>query len=155
MLGTKTAMRYSDNLEYLIPAIHYLGTNQGWWARSSRELARELSLDEAKLLATFEGFPAVFRKSKLADDGRNFYALQARYAKRDGSDLDEKERVIDVPPLPVEHLKLVLDFVVQMADSERTARRNWTASVIAVVAAVLAAISAMVSAGLKLAVSGS
>jgi hypothetical protein len=148
-------MRYSDNIHYLVPAIHYLGTNSGWWARSPRELAKELSLNEQGLLAAFEGFPAIFRKSKLIDPQtrQHFYALQARYAKRDGSDLGEQERVIDVPPLPIEHLKLVLDFVLQMAEVERAGRRSWISSFVAVAAAVIAAVAAIIAAGVRLALS--
>jgi hypothetical protein len=148
-------MRYSDNIQYLVPAIHYLGTNRGWWARSARELSRELSLNESALLAAFKGFPAIFRESKLQDPGtgQHFYALQARYAKRDGSDLGEKERVVDVPPLPIEHLKLVLDFVLQMAEAERSGRRSWISSVVSVGAAIIAAVAAIVAAGVRVSVS--
>lgn len=150
-------MRYSDNIQYLVPAIHYLATNRGWWARSAGELAKELSLNESSLLAAFDGFPAIFRKSKFTDaqTGQHYYALQARYAKREGSDLGEQEQVIDVPPLPVEHLRLVLDFVLQMAEVERAGRRSWISSVVSVGAAVIAAVAAILAAGVRLAASGS
>ena len=146
-------MRYSDNIQYLVPSSMYLGTNAGWWARSAGNMAFELSLDEGRLLAVFEGFPAVFRKSRIVDQqtGQHFFALQARYAQRVGGNLDEAERAIDVPPLATDHLKLVVDFVLRMAEDERVARRTWIANGIAIAAAVVAACAAIAAAGLRLA----
>jgi len=138
-------MRYSDNIDYLVPSIFYLATNEGWWARSAQEMARELSLDKHHLLRVFEGFPGIFRKSLVVDqhDKRHFFALQARYAGRTGDDLGEGERAIDVPPLSKDHLKLILDFVQQTAESEQLNRRTMITGSIAMLAALVAASSAL------------
>ena len=36
-------MRYSKHIDYLIPSIIYLGTQEYWWARSPSAMAEQLS----------------------------------------------------------------------------------------------------------------
>lgn len=144
-------MKYSRSIDYLVPAIFYLGTNEGWWARSANNMAHELSLDEARLLDVLQGFPSIFRKSLTTDPdhGGHYFSLQARYALRRGSDLGEAERVIDVPPLSREQLKMVLDFVQQSAESERLTGRTLLTGSISSFAALVAAGAAITAALMK------
>jgi hypothetical protein len=104
-------------------------------------MALELSLDASNLQNVFRDFPAIFRRSKITDQntGEHYYALQARYALRKGTDIDEREKVIDVPPLTADQLKLVLDFVVGMAEAERVTDRTFWSGLVSVAAAVIAA----------------
>src|SRR5690349_5900123 len=98
-------MRYADHIDYLLPSVIYLGTHQSYWARSPRRMASELSLDHERLLAVFEGFPGLFRRSqRLAPHGEHYYALQARYAQREGMDTADPEEISYINPLDKEKL---------------------------------------------------
>ncbi|WP_138510334.1 hypothetical protein [Maricaulis alexandrii] len=132
-------MNYSSNIDYLLPAIVYLGANQHWWARSSDELANELSLDRQKLEAVFEGFPSLFRRKDRAEGGP-VYSLQARYARRLVQDVKPKSG--EIPPLSESELSMLLTFVSTLADNEIRQRQN----MVSVVAAIVAALAAIVAA---------
>jgi hypothetical protein len=150
-------MRYSDNVDYLFASIIYLGTHTFWWARSPQKMAQELRLDEKKLNAAFDGFPGLFRKSVRTnpETGQHFYALQARYAQREGGDIDDPEQETEIAPLKPEKLQLLIDFVHKMAeqenkadDREATKRSAWRANGVAAGAAVLAACAAIAAASI-------
>lgn len=135
-------MKYSDNIDYLISSILYLGTHKSYWSRTPHGLAAELSLDEARLLLVFDSFPSIFRKSaKPGDHNQHYYSLQARYAQREDSDTNEPERIA---PLDTEKLNLLFDFVLKMTEHERTDARARLTSWIAVGAAVVSAGAAIV-----------
>lgn len=143
-------MRYKDNIDYLVASIIYLGTHKFYWARSPKNLASELSVDEQKLQAVFESFPGLFRKSKRsAGNGQHYYALQARYAQREGGDTADPEEVSYIAPLDTAKLKMLTDFVLQSAEAERTSRRAGLTNAISAGAAVLAAITAVTVAVVK------
>jgi hypothetical protein len=85
-------MKYSNNIDYLFASIIYLGTHTYWWARSPQSMARELQLDERRLQEVFEAFPGIFRKSVRTDRDtqQHYYALQARYAQKEGGDVQDE-----------------------------------------------------------------
>jgi hypothetical protein len=146
--ATRTSAKYSDHVDYLIASIIYLATQRGWWARTPKMLASELSLDEAKLAAVFDGFPGIFRKSAQPSEiGQHYYSLQARYALLD--DHNQEEDRADTPTLPIETTRLIYDFVLKAADDERTRQRTWNSNRIAVGAAIASAITAIIVAFLK------
>jgi hypothetical protein len=143
-------MKYSDNIDYLISSILYLGTHTWYWARTPRGMASELSLDEARLLLVFDSFPSIFRKSsKPGDHDQHFYSLQARYAQREGGDTREPEKISYIAPLDTEKLNLLFDFVLKMTEHERTDARTRLTSWIAVAAAVVSAGAAILVGVLK------
>ena len=138
-------MKYSDNLDYLVAAISYLGRS-GPWARTPTFLARELGLDDKKLKAVFEGFPGLFRKSRQPSDNENcgeyYYSLQARYAKRPDYGAPEKGTQID--PISPQEIETILEFVLRAVQMERdSVRAKWT-NWIAVLAAVASAMTAII-----------
>ncbi len=110
-------MRYSHNIDYLFASIRYLGTHTYWWARSPQALACELQLDEENLRTVFDGFPGIFRKSIRTNKttGQHFYALQARYAQREGGDVKDPEQESFIEPLGPDKRQVVINFVVKMA----------------------------------------
>jgi len=133
-------MRYADHEEYLMAAIYYLGTEGYWWARTPQEMARELSLDETKLLAVFQSFPGIFRKSLMpAKSGQHMYSLQARYAQRDQKDKPD-QRISYIPPLANDDIRLLHEFVLKSAEAEK-------ARGLALITNGIAAAAAVVSAG--------
>jgi hypothetical protein len=141
-------MKYSDHIDYLLASVFYLATQRGWWARTPRRMAEELSLNEARLLAVFEGFPGIFRKSaRPGDEGQHFYSLQARYAQRDH--YGQREEVTDIVPLDTEKIRIIYDFIHKSAEDERTRWRAMVGNSIAVTAAVISALTAVVVAYLK------
>lgn len=82
---TAPSMRYADNIDYLLASILYLGTHTFYWARSPSSMASELSLDQDKLADVFRAFPGIYRSSKrTSPQGEHYYALQARYALKEG-----------------------------------------------------------------------
>lgn len=133
-------MRYSEQIDYLVSSVVYLGTHSYYWARSPSNMAKELSLDETRLRNVFESFPGLYRKSKrTSSSGEHYYALQARYAQRESADTSDPEEVSYIEPLSTERLRLIIEFVQQSAEAERSGRRAWIANTISVVAAVIAA----------------
>jgi hypothetical protein len=144
-------MRYSNRIDYLVSSIIYLGTHTYYWARSPEALARELSLDERELELTFDGFPGLFRKSRrLAPHGQHYYALQARYAQREGADTEDPEEMSYIKPLNADKLGMLLDFVLKMTEHEKAAFRGWTANIVSIVAVIISAIAVVWAATLKL-----
>jgi hypothetical protein len=143
-------MKYAEKIDYLVSSIIYLGTHTYYWARSPDALASELSMDATTLEEVFQSFPGLFRKShRVAENGQHYYALQARYAQREGGDTKDPETTSYIEPVDVDKLKMLLDFVMKMADDEKATFRGWLASSIAVLAAVLSAIAAVYAATLK------
>jgi hypothetical protein len=137
-------MRYSDNIDYLVSSIIYLGTHEYYWARSPSNLAAELSLRTDKLAAVFEAFPGLFRRShRLAENGERYYALQARYAQRKGEDVTDPDQISYIKPLGNDKLQLLINFVSQAAANELDSRRAWISNSVAVLAAIVAAVSAV------------
>jgi hypothetical protein len=135
-------MRYSEQIDYLQAAVVYLATQPRFWGRRATHLARELSLDEARVRRVLEGFPGIFRRSPEAGkDGEYYYALQARYALR--QDFTRKEYRSLIPPLPPEMIKLIYDFILKSADDERSRRRSLASNSIAVTAAIVSAFTAI------------
>ena len=140
-------MRYSENIDYLISSIIYLGTHSFYWARSPSNMAQELSLSEDRLKLVFEGFPGIFRKSvRTSSGGEHFYSVQARYALREGGSTSDPEQVSYITPLSTDQLKLLIDFVQQSAEAERTGRIALISNTIAVAAAIVAAGAAIATA---------
>lgn len=143
-------MRYADNLDYLVPSIVYLGTQEYWWARSPSAMAEELSLDHGKLRDVFEGFPAIYRRShRRSERGEPFYALQARYAQRKGGDTGDPEQVSYIAPLDKDKLQLLIAFATNMAEAERASARAWTTGAVSVCAAIVSAAAAVAAAFLR------
>jgi hypothetical protein len=144
---TTKHLRYSEHIDFLVPSIIYLGTHTYYWARSPQAMASELSLDHEHLRLVFEGFPAIYRRShRLAPNHEPFYALQARYAQREGGDTQEPEQVSNIAPLDKDKLQVIITFVVQMAEAERAGFRAWITGGIAILAAVVSAIAAIAAA---------
>jgi hypothetical protein len=143
-------MRYSDNVDYLISSIIYLGPHGYYWARTPRNMASELSLDEDRLQRVFDGFPGIYRKSvRASKNGQHYYALQARYAQKEGGDTSDPEEVSYIAPLGTDKLQLLINFVVQSAEQEIATRRARLTSGVAIVAAIIAAAAAVVAALLR------
>ena len=143
-------MKYSDNIDYLVSSILYLGTHTYYWARTPRGMASEISLDEIRLKSVFDAFPSIFRKSsKPGDHNQHYYSLQARYAQKEGGDTPEPERVSHIQPLETESLNLLLDFVLKMTEHEKTDARGKVTGWVAVAAAVTSAAAAIVVAYLN------
>jgi hypothetical protein len=139
-------MRYSDNVDYLISSIIYLGTHGYYWARTPGNMAAELSLDERRLQEVFEGFPGIYRKSvRASKNGQHYYALQARCAQKEGDDTSDPEEVSYITPLETDKLQLLINFVTHSAEQEMATRRAWLTSGVAVAAAIIAAIGAVVA----------
>jgi hypothetical protein len=143
-------MRYTDHIDYLVSTIVYLSTHGFYWARSPSNMATELSLDKHRLSKVFDGFPGLYRRSvRRSSAGEHYYAVQARYAQREGGDTEDPEEISYIAPLPVERLKLLIDFVTQSAEAERTNRRAWITNTISMSAAIVAAIAAVAVALMK------
>ena len=104
-------MKYSNNLDYLLASIIYLGTHTYWWARSPKSMAAELQLNEQRLERAFEGFPGLFRKSVRTDKetGQHYFALQARYAQKEGGDIADPEQTAYIKPLSTDELTMLID----------------------------------------------
>src|SRR5262245_50434766 len=110
-------MKYAENADYLIASIIHLGTQAHYWGRTPSGLAAELSLDEATLLAVFEGFPGLFRKThRKSPNGQYSYSLQARHAQRAGGRVGDPGEDEDIAPLDNGRLNLLLKFISQMID---------------------------------------
>jgi len=137
-------MRYSDQIDYIVSSVIYLGTHPHYWARSPSSMAKELSLNEARLQRVFENFPRLYRESKRkSPTGEHYYALQARYVQREGGDTADPEEVSFIDPLTTERLKLIIDFIQRAAEAERSGRRSWITNSISVAAAIIAAAAAI------------
>lgn len=148
-------MRYRDNVDYLFASIMYLGTHTFWWARSPKAMAKELQLDEERLERVFNGFPGIYRKSVRTNPAthQRFYSLQARYAQREGGDVEDPDQESGIDPLPPDKLQVVINFVLKMAeqeaqeDNQKLSRESsLRTSMVAVGAAVLSAIAAIAAA---------
>jgi len=101
-------------------------------------------MDETELQSVLEGFPGLFRKSRsTASNGQRYFSLQARYALRGGGDTSEPEKVSYIEPLATDRMELLIEFVLQMAEHEKTDARNFATNWIAVVASVLSAFAAI------------
>lgn len=109
-------------------------------------MAAELSLDAKRLDMVFRGFPSLFRKTVPKDDQKTiYYALQARYAQREGPDTSDPTKLSGIDPLSRYDIEMLLNFVSQRAEREKASARAW----VTVIAAIIAAASAVVTAWLK------
>ncbi|QQP88763.1 hypothetical protein IGS68_22540 [Skermanella sp. TT6] len=143
-------MQYAQNVDYLLASIIYLGSHNYYWARSPKNMAEELSLDEDRLQKVFNNFPGIYRRSvRKARNGQHYYALQARYAQKEGGDVNDPEEVSYIEPLDTNKLQLLITFVLQSAEQERTSRRAFTTNFISIAAAIIAATAAVTTAILK------
>lgn len=142
-------MRYSRHIDYLVASVFYLGTQGYWWARTPKEMAYELSLDEKKLTEVFEGFPGIFRKStKASKSGQHTYSLQARFAQHDHKGkLDQS--ISYIPPLDTDKIRLLHDFILKSAEDERAGRRALIGWGIVIFGAFVSAMAVIYSATLK------
>ena len=143
-------MKYSEHQEYLVAAIIHLGMYQHLWARSAEQMSLETALDENQLSSVFEGFPGLFRLSRsLSDEGERRYSLQMRYAQRTTPYGKGSPTSKEIPPLSMEQLQPLLDYVATMAESERNRssaiNQNWVAVGSAVIAAIAAVVTAAMS----------
>jgi hypothetical protein len=113
-------MKYKENLDYLFASIIYLGTHGSWWARSPHRMASELQLDEARLEEVFKSFPGIFRKSERTnpETGQYFYSLQARYAQRKGTEVNDPTQDTTIHPLAMDKLQVVINFVLSRVEAE-------------------------------------
>jgi hypothetical protein len=149
-LSREINLRYSDHIDYLVSSLVYLGSHSYYWARSPSNLAKELSLDAARLQEVFDGFPGLYRRSvRLSETGERYYAVQARYAQREGGDTADPDQISYIAPLSSERLQLVINFVTQSAEAERAGRRAWITNSISMFAAIIAAGSAVTVAVIK------
>ena len=140
-------MKYSDNIDYLVASILYLGTHAYYWARTPSGLGHEIYLDEKRLLEVFEAFPSIFRKSRLPNEnGEHFFSLQARYAQRKGAGTDEMDDEMDIAPLDKDKLDLLISFVLKMTEHEKFDARGKLTNIVAIGAAVASSIAAIVAA---------
>ena len=143
-------MKYSDNIDYLIASVGYLGVHSYYWARSPIAMAKELGLDENRLEQVFNGFPGIFRKSaRLAANGQHYYALQVRYAQREGSDTDDPDELSGIEPVSNDKLRTLNDFILKMSEQERSARISVVSNSVSVTAAIISAATAVAVALIK------
>ena len=148
---SKATTHYSDNVDYLVSSILYLGSHTYYWARTPSGMSSELSLDEQRLGEVFDSFPAIYRRSsKPSKNGQYFYSLQARYAQRKGGDTSEPDEVSNIQPLETEKIDMLLQFVLKMVEQEKSDARNRTTNFVAVGAAVVSALSALVAASIAI-----
>ena len=137
-------MKYSDNVDYIVGSIIYLGSHPHWWGRSVPNMSRALNLDATKLRAVFEGFPGLFRKSQTQDkNGEHFYGLQARYAQYPSKSGEEPNSEADIPVLDTDKQKLLLEFVHKMMEHEKSDMRAYLTQGVAVLALVVATVTAI------------
>lgn len=138
-------MKYSRNIDILLPSIIYLGSHEYYWARSPESMSKELSLDQDRLSKVFNDFPEIFRKTIPNDDSdTTYYALQARYAQREGGDTADPSKLSYIRELDREHIKMLIDFVSQSSEREKAGRRAWTTVTSAIIAAASALIVALI-----------
>ena len=139
-----------DDIEYLVPLISYLGSNPYWWARSAPSLAKELSLDEARVQQLFERHPMIFRKSRYVEESKaHSYALQLRYAQRRDGSVDHPPAVSAFPVLSESQVIALIDFLVRVSTLESSVRSSTRSMYVAVAAAVVSAATAVVVALIK------
>jgi hypothetical protein len=115
-------------------------------------MAGELQLNEQRLVTVFEGFPGIFRKSerKNPQTGQSFYSLQARYAQREGWQIDDPNQDLKIGPLALDKVQLIMNFVLSMVEQEtkeedrRQSRRSARlANTVAASAAILSSVAAI------------
>ena len=146
-----TNVRYIlDDIDVLVPLIAYLGSNPYWWARSAPSLAKELSIDAARVQTVFERYPMIFRKSKFIEDSKAFsYALQMRYAHRNDGLTEQPPQVSHFPVLSEQQVLTLTEFLVKLSSLETTVRSSKRTALVSVVAAIVSAIAAVAVALLK------
>lgn len=136
----------TDDIDYLIPLISFLGSNPFWWARSAEELARELSLDPVRVATVFDRYDSIFRKSAFdAAANKHYYSLQMRYARRKDGKTNEPPTVSALPVLSESEVIGLIDFLVRISTMESTlqsSRRTNRYSTICAGIAALAAVAA-------------
>lgn len=131
-----------DDIDYLVPLISYLGSNPYWWARSAPSLAKELSLEEARVQELFLRYPMIFRKSRYIEESKaHSYALQWRYAKRRDGDTDHPPQVSEFPVLSESQSIALIDFLVRISTLESTVRSARRSMYVAIASACIAVVA--------------
>jgi hypothetical protein len=144
-------MKYSDDVDYLVAAIMYLGSSKFWWGRTPQRMASALNLKEERLKTVLESYRGLFRESRtLQDNGQYSFSLHARYAQFDSKDGSEATSDDSIPPVGLETVKLLLDFVQKMVDNEKADDRSKLTSKIPIQAAVISAVAAVVVGGISI-----
>jgi hypothetical protein len=139
--------QYAEHVDYLVGAIIYLGTSTFWWGRTTRNMARELNLDEGRLKAAMDAFPGLFRRWEKR--GKQYYCLQARYAQYRSEDGEEPDDNVAIDPIDTDTLKIIIDFVQKMGEQEGLDRRGRWTNGFALTSAILSALTTiLVTAGL-------
>jgi hypothetical protein len=139
-----------EDIEYLVPLISYLGSNPYWWARSAPSLAKELSLDQARVQQLFDRHPMIFRKSRYIEESKaHSYALQLRYAQRKDGDTEQPPQVSAFPVLSESQVIALIDFLVRISTLDTSVRSSMRSMYVAVAAAIVSSITAVVVALLK------
>jgi hypothetical protein len=140
-----TSDRYYTHLDILLALITYMALTR-WRSRSPNGLARDLGLDEAKIVTALDSFPGLFRKStelhSTTAGPQPSYTLHARYAQRRPKGVDQVREVLpgsknlaalsDPEPtqdgtgeeLDADTLRALLDFVSEQARAERESRQH-------------------------------
>ena len=162
-----TNERYYTHLDILLALITYMALTR-WRSRSPNGLARDLGLDEAKIVTGLDSFPGLFRKSTelhpTAAGPQPSYTLHARYARRRPMGVDP---VSEVPAgsknlaalsdaeftqdgtgeeLDADTLRALLDFVSAQARAERESRQHASSQRWLVVGIFLAASASVIAA---------
>jgi hypothetical protein len=137
-------MRYSTHIDYLVGSIIYLGTSQFWWGRTPSNLAEELNWDAATLKDTLEAFPGLFRKSRdPLNNNEHSYSLRARYAQYKAKNGEEPKVVSDIPPVSMDKLKVIIDFVQKMSEYEQTNVRARHTNILLIVTATMTVLTSL------------
>ncbi|KAA1159360.1 hypothetical protein EU508_12365 [Pseudoalteromonas fuliginea] len=135
--------KYSEHQESLIALVTHLSMSS-WSARTPSNLAKALSIDKDEIEVVLSSFKGLFRKSKNKSKktADYFYSLQIRHAKQWLNETDDENEDSKKPPLEVEYLTKLLDFVIFKAAEER---RNkiaqlgpWIIAIASLIVAVLA-----------------
>jgi hypothetical protein len=134
---------YNADLDYLIAVSSYLAFSERWSGTPS-ELSTYLALDRDKIKYVFDVYRSIFRKSLRPSGADNdyVYCLHLRFAQRRDLDAppDQDERV---PPLDVEKMSVVVDFILKAAEMGQTRRTSTVTNTVAVIAAIISAITAI------------
>jgi hypothetical protein len=145
---------YTDNFDVLVAVLTHLA-NTDAESRTVTNMARDLGFEEQQVRTVVQNFTGIFRKSRPDHEGKTFYTVHMRYARRKR----EGERV-PTEPLTAEELASLFDLVSNMVARENEmsklhvelTQRNrtllWT-NIVTMVAALLAALIAILTALMK------
>jgi len=139
------ALRYSDHLEALIALVTHLAMTD-WSMRTPPNLAKALSIEETEIQYVLDNFKGLFRRSQKTSKktGVHFYTLQIRYARQWLEEQAGDDEGPQKPPLEVEYLTTLLEFVTHKAAEERSRSLGFITAWIAAGGSLLVAILAIV-----------